>query len=119
MKHPLHCLHFQIIRGGLRRYTDQVGHLWNSLADYYIRSGLFERARDIYEEAIQTVTTVRDFTHVFDAYAQFEELSLKTMMDGAEENELSEDETVTLDLYMARFEDVIGKFLENVSVLGL
>ncbi len=42
----------------------QVGHLWNSLADYYIRSGLFERARDIYEESIQTVTTVRDFTQV-------------------------------------------------------
>jgi pentatricopeptide repeat protein len=42
-----------ILRGGLRRYTDQVGHLWNSLADYYIRSGLFERARDIYEESIQ------------------------------------------------------------------
>lgn len=34
-----------IIRGGLRRYTDQLGHLWNSLADYYVRSGLFERVR--------------------------------------------------------------------------
>ena len=34
------------------------------MADFYIRSGLFERARDIYEEAIQTVTTVRDFTQV-------------------------------------------------------
>lgn len=32
-----------IIRGGLRRYTDSLGSLWNSLADYYIRSGLFER----------------------------------------------------------------------------
>lgn len=48
----------------LYSYTDQLGQLWNSLADYYIRSGLFERARDIYEEAIQTVTTVRDFTQV-------------------------------------------------------
>ena len=38
--------------------------MWNSLADYYIRSGLFERARDVYEESIQTVTTVRDFTQV-------------------------------------------------------
>ena len=47
------------------RYTDQLGQLWNSLADFYIRSGLFERARDIYEEAIQTVTTVRDFSQVF------------------------------------------------------
>ena len=27
----------------------------------------------MYEEAIQTVTTVRDFSHVFDAYAQCEE----------------------------------------------
>ena len=34
-----------IIRGGLRRYTDQLGHLWNSLADYYVRSGLFERVK--------------------------------------------------------------------------
>ena len=57
-----------IIHSSIWRYTDQVGHLWNSLADYYIRSGLFERARDIYEEAIQTVTTVRDLTQVFDTY---------------------------------------------------
>lgn len=34
-----------IIRGGLRRYTDQIGQLWNSLADYYIRAALFERVR--------------------------------------------------------------------------
>ncbi len=70
-----------IIRGGLRRYTDQVGHLWNSLADYYIRGGLFERARDVYEESIRTVTTVRDFTQVFDSYAQFEELALSKKME--------------------------------------
>lgn len=37
-----------IIRGGLRRYTDQLGHLWNSLADYYVRSGLFDRVGTIY-----------------------------------------------------------------------
>jgi pre-mRNA-splicing factor SYF1 len=98
-----------IIRGGLRRYTDQVGHLWNSLADYYIRSGLFERARDIYEEAIQTVTTVRDFTHVFDAYAQFEELALAKRMEDAGEANLSKEEEITLDLYMARFEDLIER----------
>lgn len=58
-----------------------MGSLWNSLAEFYIRSGLFERARDIYEEAISTVTTVRDFTQVFDAYAQFQELILSTEMD--------------------------------------
>ena len=78
-------------------------------SDYYIRSGLFERARDTYEESIQTVTTVRDFTHVFDAYAQFEELSLAKRMEEFGDAELSKEESLTLDLYMARFEDLIGK----------
>lgn len=32
-----------IIRDGIRRFTDQIGRLWNCLADYYIRSGLFDR----------------------------------------------------------------------------
>lgn len=49
--------------------------------------GLFcLKARDIYEEAIQTVTTVRDFTQVFDAYAQFEELSLSKRMEEVAKN---------------------------------
>merc|ERR1719412_393743 len=100
-----------IIRSGLRRYTDQVGHLWNSLADYYIRAGLFERARDVYEESIQTVTTVRDFTHVFDAYAQFEELSLSKKMEEMQESEEtpSEEEELVVDLFMARFEDLMER----------
>ena len=100
-----------IIRSGLRRYTDQVGHLWNSLADYYIRAGLFERARDVYEESIQTVTTVRDFTHVFDAYAQFEELSLSKKMEEMQESDEtpSEEEELVVDLFMARFEDLMER----------
>ncbi|VVD00889.1 unnamed protein product [Leptidea sinapis] len=101
-----------IIRGGLRRYTDQLGHLWNSLADYYVRSGLFERARDIYEEAIQTVTTVRDFTQVFDAYAQFEELSLsKKMEEVAKKPHPSEDDDIDLELRLARFEYLMERRL--------
>ncbi|XP_075214335.1 pre-mRNA-splicing factor SYF1 fand isoform X2 [Lycorma delicatula] len=101
-----------IIRGGLRRYTDQLGHLWNSLADYYVRSGLFERARDIYEEAIQTVTTVRDFTQVFDAYAQFEELSLsKRMEEAAKSPNTTEEDDIDVELRMARFENLIERRL--------
>lgn len=101
-----------IIRGGLRRYTDQLGHLWNSLADYYVRSGLFERARDIYEESIQTVTTVRDFTQVFDAYAQFEELSLsKKMEEVAKKSNPTEDDDIDLELRLARFEYLMERRL--------
>lgn len=101
-----------IIRGGLRRYTDQLGHLWNSLADYYVRSGLFDRARDIYEEAIQTVTTVRDFTQVFDAYSQFEELSLSKQMEYvAKLPNPTEDHDIDLELRLARFENLMERRL--------
>lgn len=101
-----------IIRGGLRRYTDQLGHLWNSLADYYVRSGLFDRARDIYEEAIQTVTTVRDFTQVFDAYAQFEEISLsKRMEEVASSGASNEENDVDVELRLSRFEYLMERRL--------
>jgi len=62
-----------IIRSGIAKFSDEVGRLWNSLADYFIRLGQFERARDVYEEAINSVTTVRDFSIVFDAYVKVEE----------------------------------------------
>jgi pre-mRNA-splicing factor SYF1 len=63
----------EIMRDGIIKFADEVGRLWISLADYHIRRGLFERARDIYEEGINTVITVRDFSLIFDAYAHFEE----------------------------------------------
>ena len=44
-----------VIRSGFRKFTDQVGEQWCLLADFYIRQGLFEKARDVYEEGIQSV----------------------------------------------------------------
>lgn len=73
-----------IIRSGIRRYPQEIGKLWCSLANYYIRLGQLERARDIYEEAINSLTTVRDFKIVFDSYAQFEETTIATKMEAAE-----------------------------------
>lgn len=89
-----------IIRGGIRKFTDEVGRLWTSLADYYIRRGLLEKARDIFEEGMTTVITVRDFSVIFDAYSQFEDsmlsIKLETMDDsdddGNEDNEEEEEE---------------------------
>lgn len=49
------------------------------------------QARDIFEEAIQTVTTVRDFGQVFDAYAQFEESMINAKMETTAEMGPSED----------------------------
>ncbi|GBG68652.1 hypothetical protein CBR_g3193 [Chara braunii] len=80
-----------IIRGGIRKFTSEVGRLWTSLADFYIRRGLFEKARDVYEEGMMTVVTVRDFTLVFDAYAQFEESMLTATMAMASKEEEEEE----------------------------
>lgn len=52
------------------------------------------QARDIYEEAIQTVLTVRDFTQVFDAYAHFEELTLSKRMEEISEKEEPTEEGI-------------------------
>lgn len=40
----------------------------------------------MYEEAIQTVVTVRDFTQVFDAYAQFSETMISAKMEETAES---------------------------------
>ncbi|XP_074714077.1 pre-mRNA-splicing factor SYF1 isoform X2 [Strix uralensis] len=98
-----------IIRGGLTRFTDQLGRLWGALADCYIRSGHFEKARDVYEEAVQTVMTVRDFTQVFDSYAQFEESVIAAKMETAAELGRDEDEAVELELRLARFERLMWR----------
>ncbi|PVD22082.1 hypothetical protein C0Q70_17885 [Pomacea canaliculata] len=98
-----------IIRQGLKRYTDQIGVLWNSLADYYIRGGHFERARDIFEEAIETVITVRDFTQVFDACAQFEKNIIAAKMESMEESGASEEDDLELELRLARLEALMDR----------
>ncbi|XP_063787705.1 pre-mRNA-splicing factor SYF1 isoform X1 [Pseudophryne corroboree] len=98
-----------IIRGGLTRFTDQRGKLWCALAEYHARSGHFEKARDVYEEAIQTVTTVRDFTQVFDNYAQFEENVIAAKMETVSEMGKEKDDDLDLELRLARFEQLMER----------
>ncbi|KAH9626173.1 hypothetical protein KSS87_017697 [Heliosperma pusillum] len=111
-----------IIRGGIRKFTDEVGRLWTSLADYYIRRRLPEKARDVFEEGMMTVVTVRDFSVIFDAYSQFEESMLALKMenmdlDDNEEEEMGEGEDEEdeedvrwdVDLSVSKFEKKIFK----------
>ena len=62
-----------IIRQAIRLYTDEVGQLWVQLANYFIRFGEFNAARDVFEEAIHNIATAADFGIIFNAYAKFEE----------------------------------------------
>jgi len=89
-----------IIRGGIRKFTDEVGMLWTSLADYYIRKNLLEKARDIYEEGMMKVVTVRDFSVIFDVYSRFEESTVAKkmeMMSSSDEEDENEENGVEDD----------------------
>ncbi|KAL7560088.1 hypothetical protein ACA910_016146 [Epithemia clementina (nom. ined.)] len=67
------------------------GMLWTQLADSWIRRGSFEIARSVYEEGLQTVKTVRDFSVLYDAYLEFEEGLLEAATLALEEEQTGED----------------------------
>jgi pre-mRNA-splicing factor SYF1 len=112
-----------IIRSGIERFSDQRGKLWTGLATYWITRGDFERARDIFEEGITTVMTVRDFTMIFDSYVEFEESIIANLMESASaraaKGGIDEDADFDLDLRMIRFEHLMDRrpFLVNDVLL--
>ncbi len=61
--------------------SKSTGIYWTALAMLQIRQRKFDNARQVYEEAIESVTSVRDFSIVFDAYARFEETLLAADLD--------------------------------------
>lgn len=112
-----------IIRSGIERFSDQRGKLWAGLATYWITRGNFEKARDVFEEGITTVMTVRDFTMIFDAYVEFEESIISNLMDAAaaraDKGQVDEEADFDLDLRMLRFEQLMDRrpFLVNDVLL--
>ncbi|KAJ5527226.1 hypothetical protein N7451_003818 [Penicillium sp. IBT 35674x] len=112
-----------ILRSGIDRFADQRGKLWAGLATYWITKGNFEKARDVFEEGITTVMTVRDFTLIFDSYVEFEESIIGNLMEAAavrsEKGKLDEDADFDLDSRMLRFEQLMDRrpFLVNDVLL--
>lgn len=113
----------RIIRSGIERFSDQRGKLWCGLATYWIQRGSFERARDVFEEGITTVMTVRDFTLVFDSYTEFEESIIGALMEvaatRAEKGVVDDAADFDLDIRMMRFEHLMDRrpFLLNDVLL--
>ncbi|EMS58527.1 Pre-mRNA-splicing factor SYF1 [Triticum urartu] len=103
-----------ILRGSIRKFPEEAGVLWTCLASHYARRGLHGKARDMFEEATTTATTVKDFRMVFDAYLHFEHAM------AAAELELGQADTVDVqdcwladrdstDLAMARLERLLER----------
>ncbi|KAL6068787.1 Pre-mRNA-splicing factor SYF1, variant 2 [Balamuthia mandrillaris] len=97
-----------ILREGIRHFTDEVGQLWVALAEYYIRLANFEKARDVFEEGINTVMTVRDFSQIWDAYTRFEDGMIESQMEMQAEAE-GEESDIDFDLRIARYENLINQ----------
>lgn len=112
-----------IVRSGIERFADQRGKLWAGLATYWIARGDFEKARDVFEEGVTTVLTVRDFTMIFDAYVEFEESVISTLMEAAQtraaNGKVDEEKDFNLDMRMMRFEHLMDRrpFLVNDVLL--
>ncbi|KAJ6500468.1 hypothetical protein C8R45DRAFT_977824 [Mycena sanguinolenta] len=103
---------------GLAQYKDQAGRLWTGMATYWIKRGEFDRAKQTFEQGIATVLTIRDFTQIFDAYAEFGESLISALMQSLEEEDDDEDAEETrkeLDVRMVDFEDLMDRrpFLVN------
>lgn len=112
-----------VIRSAIGKFADQRGTLWVNLAHYWTTRGNQERARDIFEEGITTVMTVRDFTVIFDSYVEFEESVISALMDSAASRASNDyvnvEEDLDLDLRMIRFEQLMDRrpFLVNDVLL--
>lgn len=98
---------------GKERPPVSCGVFWTGLAMLRIRKRDFDGARSVYEEAINAVPTIRDFSIVFDAYARFEESLLAAELErrrhqkskgAANEGGLEE-----LDSRLARLEDLFER----------
>lgn len=98
-----------IIRSGIGRYKEHTAKLWTSLAQYYIRLGQLEKARDVFEEAIDKVTTVRDFSAIWDTYTVFEDKLINATNALAEEGDMTEEEALDFDLGLARYENLLDR----------
>lgn len=105
-----------ILRDGITRHNDQQGRLWNALARFYINQGMFASARNIYDEAIHTVITKKDFVEVWEAFTNFEEKYLERLIDM---DDLSQDQMFELNIRQAALEQLItnnGLLLNRVAL---
>lgn len=85
----------------------QVAKLWIALAEYYIRQGMLEKARDIFQEGMEAVATVHDFTLIYNTLTEFEEKLIQIKM---EKSELDEEVEVNENTDAEEF-----LLIENIS----
>lgn len=106
-----------IVRAGVSRFPDDnTGQMWAGLANHFVGLGLFDKARDVFEEGMATCTRVRDFALLWDSYSELEEGLLQALIEGGGE---MKDNDVAFDRQHARYESILERrpFLLNAVQL--
>ncbi|MES1921615.1 Pre-mRNA-splicing factor SYF1, partial [Bonamia ostreae] len=69
--------------------------------------------RDVYEEGVNSVNTVRDFEYIFNTYCQFFEIMIRAKFERGETDDEDEGDFSfagdNVDLLMARYEDLLKR----------
>lgn len=76
-----------VLRGAMRELPDEAGRLRALLAECYARRGLYDKARDVFEEGVTTAATAAEFALVFEAYAQLEQSLVAAKMEKTADEE--------------------------------
>jgi pre-mRNA-splicing factor SYF1 len=76
-----------VLRGAMREFPDEAGRLRALLAECYARRGLYDKARDVFEEGVTTAATAAEFALVFEAYAQLEQSLVAAKMEKTADEE--------------------------------
>jgi len=112
-----------VLKTGIRRFADDTGRLWNWLANYYVALGQYERARDVYEDGLGSISTVKDFSLIFAAYTEFEETIVEKISDAIDDKTLTAAEKAKLEeqneFHLCRLAHIIDRRAEILSRVKL
>jgi pre-mRNA-splicing factor SYF1 len=109
-----------IVRAGVSRFPDDnTGQMWAGLANHFVGLGLFDKARDVFEEGMASCVRVRDFALLWDSYSELEEGLLQALIEGGGGDGELKDNDVAFDRQHARYESVLERrpFLLNAVQL--
>jgi pre-mRNA-splicing factor SYF1 len=73
-KYPQRASHLDaeaILEQATQKFPEEASRLWIFRADYYTRMGMFERAREVFDESLDTCDSVASFGILYAAYLKF------------------------------------------------
>jgi hypothetical protein len=85
------------IREAMTKFPKKQGELWCTLGTFFVRIGDLERAEEVFEESLRSVSGARDFAQVFEAYSKLEESLLRKFMAEEDAGEFMEKTFINLE----------------------